>query len=134
MSMINHSINDIHGIANVVDLSNDAAANVSGGASTAKGPAFPGEHVDVILYSGANFTGRRLEISTGGDLAGLGWANRASSVYVPKTTQRSWVFTTRKDGKGLNFTLKPGQGYRRLGRTFDNNIEYTKSVPQPGEQ
>jgi Beta/Gamma crystallin len=117
MSDINKQSQDIYNIAEVEEISNEAATNYSGGT---------GGTADVDLYSGKNFGGKLFSTNRAvADLSKFGFANIASSLRV--NNKQVWRFYSDKDFKGHFIDIHPGQSLKRL-KALNNDIESLKAI------
>jgi len=110
MSTINNQTNGLFAIDTVEDLSHDSAAAIQGG---------------IFVWDGANFTGARRDLQASPNLIRQGFNDKISSIR--NNTQKTWIFHTKPNYKGLGFSLRPGQQLNNLG-SFNNQISSMKSI------
>jgi hypothetical protein len=111
MSDNNNQSLDLFAIDSVQDLSSESAAAISGG---------------IDLYTGTNFTGRKLPTNGVKDLSKVpgGYNNTASSIR--NSTGKIWAFYTGANYTGRRLALRPGTQFSSLA-SFDNTITSYRS-------
>lgn len=119
MSNINHGVG-----MNIIDLSSPFQE-----LSCEEAAAIQGGQVDVSLYTGTNFSGRRLNVNTGVRdlrLVGGGFNDSVSSIRV---RSGSWIFCTSPNYQG-NCTLLGEGNYRSVTAAglADNTLSSLRGV------
>nr|MDZ8003338.1 peptidase inhibitor family I36 protein [Nostoc sp. DedSLP05]MDZ8100852.1 peptidase inhibitor family I36 protein [Nostoc sp. DedSLP01] len=102
--------NNLYAIDTVQDLNEESAAAVQGG---------------ILVYTGANFRGRR-DVQATRNLGSVGLNNVISSIR--NNTRKTWVFYTGTNFSGSRFSLRAGQSFSSLNRTFNNQISSLRSI------